>query len=172
MTHLKILGMMALCAAIAACDNGDAGFQHLRVLDDSHIAVRSPGLAAAVVSASGELNIGGKAVRLDSAQTQIAMRYFASAMALRDDAVKTGAAGASTAATAIASVAEGLASGHPDSIDAKVDASAAKVEAAADRVCLDVRALRKAQDDLAASVPQFKPYATIDARQASDCKSR
>ncbi len=171
MTRLKILSVLALCAATAACSHSDAEFQHLSVLDDSHIAVHARGLADAVVGASGTLSIAGTPTTLNAGQAEIAARYFSSALALRNDAMKTGAAGASTAATAIASVAVGLASGNPDSIDAKVNASAAKVQAAADRVCADVLALTQAQDDLAASLPQFKPYATIATHEADDCKS-
>lgn len=171
MTRLKMLSVLALCAATAACGHSDWEFQHLSVLDDSHIAVHAPGLADAVVTASGDLNIAGKPVILNAAQVQIAARYFASAMQLRNDAVKTGAAGVSTATTAIASVAEGLASGNPDSIDARVNASAAKVDAAANRVCADVRALTQVQNDLAAALAQFQPYATIAAHEVNDCKS-
>jgi hypothetical protein len=170
MIRLKTSMLLALCAATAACGHANTEFQHLSVLDDSHLAVHAPGRADAIVSASGALSIAGTPVTVDAAQAQIAARYFASAIALRNDAVKTGAAGASTAATAITSVAVGLASGNPDSIDAKVNASAAKVEAAANRVCADVLALTQAQDDLAASLPQFKPYATIAAHEANDCK--
>ncbi len=132
--------------------------------------MHAPGRTDAIVSASGTLSIAGTPVTVNVVQAQIAARYFASALALRNDAMKTGAAGASTAATAIASVAEGLASGNPDSIDAKVNASAAKVEAAANRVCADVRALAQAQNELAAALPQFKPYATIAAHEVNDCK--
>jgi hypothetical protein len=170
MIRQKVLNVVMLCAAIAACSHGDSEFQHLSVLDDSHVAVHAPGRADAIVSASGALSIAGTPVTVNAAQAQIAARYFTSAVALRDDAMKTGAAGASTAATAIASVAVGLASGNPDSIDAKVNASAAKVEAAADRVCTDVQALTQAQNELAAALPQFKPYATIAAHEANDCK--
>ena len=170
MIRLKTSMLLALCAATAACSHGDSEFQHLSVLDDSHVAVHAPGRADAIVSASGALSIAGTPVTVNAAQAQIAARYFTSAVALRDDAMKTGAAGASTAATAIASVAVGLASGNPDSIDAKVNASAAKVEAAADRVCTDVQALTQAQNELAAALPQFKPYATIAAHEANDCK--
>ena len=170
MIRQKVLNVLMLCAAIAACSHGDSEFQHLSVLDDSHLAVHAPGRADAIVSASGALSIADTPVTVNAAQAQIAARYFTSAVALRDDAMKTGAAGASTAATAIASVAVGLASGNPDSIDAKVNASAAKVEAAADRVCTDVQALTQAQNELAAALPQFKPYATIAAHEVNDCK--
>lgn len=171
MIRLKMFGLLALCAATSACSHSDSEFRHLTVLDDNHVAVHAPGLADAVVSASGTLKIGGTPMALNTAQTQIAARYFASAVALRNDAVKTGAAGASTAVTAIASTAVGLASGNPDSIGDKVDASAAKVDAAANRVCADVQALTQAQNELATALAQFKPYASIAAGEVNDCKS-
>lgn len=171
MIRPKLLSLLALFAATAACSHSDSEFRHLNMLDDTHVAIHAPDRSDAILTANGELSIEGKSIPLDATQSQIAARYFASAMALRKDAVKTGAAGASTAATAIASVVEGLASGNPDSIDAKVNASAAKVDAAANKVCADLQALAKAQDDLAAALPPFKPYATIAAREVNDCKS-
>jgi hypothetical protein len=173
MGKMKILCVAILAIVAAGCEGGrgDSEFRHLSVLDDTHVAVHAPGLADAVVGASGSLNIAGTPVIADAAQAQIAVRYFTSAVALRNDALKTGAEGASTAATALASVAVGLASGNPDSIDAKVNASAAKVEAAANKVCVDLQELTKAQNDLAAALPQFKPYATIGVGEVNDCKS-
>ncbi|MBS0556077.1 MAG: hypothetical protein JSR27_01535 [Proteobacteria bacterium] len=172
MIRMKAICIATISVAAAGCaDHGDSVFQHLSVLDDTHIAVHAHAGADAIVTARGELVIDGKPVPLNSAQSKIVALYFASAIALRSDAVKTGAAGAATAATAIASVASGLASGDTDSIDAKVNASAAKVDAAANKVCTDLQALQKAQDDLAAALPQFKPYATIAAHEVDDCTS-
>lgn len=172
MIKTKIFCVVALSVAAAGCvQYDDSVFQHLSVLSDTRIAVHAHAGADAIVTAQGELAIDGKPIVLNAAQAQIVTRYFASAMALRSDAVKTGAAGAATAATAITSVAAGLASGDTDSIDAKVNASAAKVDAAANKICVDLQMLAKAQDDLAAAVPSFKPYATIGPREVDDCKA-
>lgn len=174
MTSRIVFAPAALAMLLAACGSGsndDSVFRHISVLDDQRIALHAHDGPDAIIDSKGELNIAGKPAALDAAQTQIAARYFASVMALRNDAIKTGAAGASTAATAIASVAVGLASGDPDSIDAKVNASAAKVDAAANRVCVDLQALTKAQDELVAAYPGFKPYATIAAHEVDDCNS-
>jgi hypothetical protein len=162
----------ALCAVVASCASHDhADFRHISFVDDNHVAVHSHGQGEAIIGISGSLNIGGKPVALDAVQTQIAVRYFTRAQVLRNDAIKTGAAGVSTAATAIVSVAQGLSSGDTDSIDAKVNASAAKVEAAANRVCEDAQELAKVQDELAAALPAFKPYATIQMQDIDNCKS-
>lgn len=172
MIRMKTLCIAAVSIAAAGCvQYDDSVFQHLSVLSDTRIAVHAHAGDDAIVTAQGELVIDGKPVPLDAAQSQIVTRYFTNAMALRSDAVKTGAAGAATAATAITSVAVGLASGNPDSIDAKMNASAAKVDAAANKICIDLQMLAKAQDDLATVVPSFKPYATIGQREVDDCKT-
>ena len=172
MNRMTLLCIAAMSAAAASCSSQDhAEFRHLSVLDASRIAVHAPDRPDAILTAGGGLNIEGKSIPHNAEQSQIILRYFVNAMALRDDAVKTGAAGVSTAATAFTSVAVGLASGNPDSIDSKVNASAAKVDAAANKVCADLQALAKAQDELAAALPQFKPYATIRAGEVNDCKS-
>lgn len=172
MIRMKAICIATISIAAAGCANhSDSEFRHLSIVDDSHVAVHSVGLPDAIISAAGSLTIDGKPVAMTAAQTQIAARYFASAIALRSDAVKTGAAGVSTAITAVASVVDGLSSGDTDSIDAKVDASAARVDAAANKVCEDVQALAKAQDALAATLTQFKPFATIRASSVDDCKS-
>lgn len=172
MIKTNIFCVAALSVAAAGCvQSDDSVFQHLSVLSDTRIAVHAHAGADAIVTAQGDLVIDGKPVVLNAAQAQIVTRYFASAMALRSDAVKTGVAGASTAATAITSVAAGLASGDTDSIDARVNASTVKLDAAANKICTDLQSLQNAQDDLAAALPQFKPYATIAKHEVDDCKS-
>jgi hypothetical protein len=174
MKRKKNLGLTVLAISLAGCGNssgGDSTFRHLSVLNDHQIAVHAPDRADAMLTSAGDLAIDGKSVTLNSAQRQITARYFANAMALRKDAIATGAAGVETAARAIDSVASGLARGNPDKIGANVDASAAKVATAANKVCGDLQALVTAQNALEASLAEFKPYASIDAQSAIDCRT-
>lgn len=174
MTILKMLSMFAVAIVIAGCGEGsdhDSVFRHLSILSNQKIAIHAADRADATITAGGELVIAGKPVVLDVAQKQLAIRYYTSAIALRNDAVTTGAAGIATAQTAISSVASGLAAGDPDKIGDQVDASAAKVDAAATRVCEDMQALVTAQNGLLKSLPEFRPYATIQAREVTDCST-
>ena len=56
-------------------------------------------------------------------------------------------------------------------IDAKVEAQAAKVEMRAAKVCASLTELYARQQALAESLDAFRPYATIDAQAAGDCRS-
>jgi hypothetical protein len=172
MINFKTLGLAAVVITTAACstESDSNSFTHLTPLNSRQLAVHRHNGPDAIVSATGELSIDGKTMDLNQAQKQLATRYFAGARTLRDDGFATGIAGASTALTAISSVVTGLASGEPDKIGQAVEAKAAKVEAQAEKVCRDLSELAATQDALAASVPEFKPYALISDKEVGDCR--
>lgn len=73
---------------------------------------------------------------------------------------------------ALGAVAQGLAKGNPDEIDAKVEHEASQVEALANKVCLNLADIRSTQEAIVAEIPAFKPYATIEAQQVKDCQAK
>lgn len=161
----------ATASLLAACSN-DTGFRHFSIIDASHVALHARGAPEATLAADGQLAIDGKAVTLTPAQQSLLKDYHAGVMAIVHDATATGAAGMATAATALGAVASGLANGDTKGIDAKVDAKAAQVEAAAMRICADLAALRGKQEAIVAQLPAFAPYATISEDEASGCAAK
>lgn len=168
----RIAAFALLALVLSGCSGRDevqVGFQHISVIDDSNIALHAKTGPDAVVSADGQLSIDGKSVAITPPQQALLKQYFTDAITLRNDAVKTGVAGLSTASTAIHSVVTELANGTPDRIAPTVEKSAAKVEAHANLICTDLSALRSTQQALVAQLDAFKPYATIDADSVEDC---
>ncbi len=84
-------------------------------------------------------------------------------------AVATGTAGVATAGSLIGSAILGLANGKPDEIGPAGEARAGEVEAQASRTCVGLAALHVTQETVATPLDAFRPYATIDARQAAQC---
>ncbi len=168
---LRKSALIALALALVACGHNENGksFTHFSVVDDSHLAIHARGAADAVISVDGNLRIEGQPIALAPAQQALLKDYFAGIVALRHDAIATGAAGIATAGTAISSVVNGLANGDPDSIGAKVDEKAAKVDAAAAKICVDLASIRLKQDAIASQLPVFRPYALLDAGEVADC---
>jgi hypothetical protein len=164
------LSALMLVAANAVATQGDS-FIHLTPLNSQQFAVHRHDGPDAVVSATGELSIAGKNLPVNQAQKDLVIHYFAAAWALRNDSFATGIAGASTAITAISSVITGLANGEPDKIGQDVEAKAAQVEAQAQKVCSDLHELVAVQNGLAESLPEFKPYALIDAKSVDECRA-
>ncbi|MEO7326628.1 MAG: hypothetical protein ABIW82_17540 [Dokdonella sp.] len=163
----------ALAMLLAACGNNEknGSFTHFSVVDESHVAIHARGVADAILASDGSLRIDSKAIAMTPAQQTLLEAYYRGVETLRHDAIATGAAGIATAGTAIVSVVSGLASGDPDSIGPKVDAKAAKVEAAATKLCADLAELRKQQEVIVAQLEAFRPYGLIDESDADDCKS-
>jgi hypothetical protein len=152
-------------------DFGDASGLRGISIHDGSIAVHARGAPDANITAAGDLSIDGKAVELTPAQRDLLKRYYAQVMAVRDDGIATGKAGAALAGHAIGSVASGLAHGNPDSIGPAIDARAKQVEAKAMAICNDVVALKAQQNAIASTLTAFKPYASIGAHETTDCKA-
>lgn len=173
MSHMKMIGLAAaLTFSAAGCSvetDSDISDARLRSVDAQHVAVRRHNGPEAVVSATGEISIDGRPMALNQAQKDLATRYFAGARTVREDGFATGMAGASTALTAISSVVTGLASGEPDKIGPAVDAKATQVQMQAEKLCRDLGDLAATQNALAASLPEFKPYALIQTKELDEC---
>jgi len=169
----KCAGLAALAVSTIGCGNNNfdtnATFQHLTVLNDQQVAVHRHDGPDAIVSSNGDLSINGKNLIRDQQQKDLAVRYFSGATALRRDGFATGMAGASTAMTALSSVASNLASGNPDNIGRDVEAKAANIKVLAQKVCSDLRELASTQNALAALLPDFQPYALIDTKTVAEC---
>jgi len=162
---------LAPALLLAACGS-DTSFHHFSLVDASHVALHARNAPTATLDADGELAIDGKPVAVTPAQQALLKDYHVGIRTLVRDAAATGAAGVATGATAIAAVASGLANGDTQAIDAKVNAKAAQVEAAAMRICTDLAALRNQQEVIARQLPAFAPYATIGADEASGCSAK
>ncbi|TAN03931.1 MAG: hypothetical protein EPN36_11015 [Rhodanobacteraceae bacterium] len=173
--HTPILALAL--GLLAACSTGNQGgtyssaFQHLSIDSNGNVIALAHDGSKATVTAAGALAINTKSIAVTPTQRQALENYHAAAIKLLDDGIATGKAGLSTGMHAIGAVVSGLASGNPDSIDAKVNARADKVSALAENVCTDLAQLYAAQGRVAAAIPAFKPYATIAPQEISDCQT-
>ncbi len=145
------------------------GFGNIIDVQNDRIAVRAPSQPDAEIMPTGELGIDGQRIEITPAQRALLKRYHDTALALQDEAVATGAAGAKLGGQAVSSVVNGLLSGKPDDIGKHIEASAGDVAAKALGVCRQLVALQQVQDDLARALPAFRPYATLKGKQDKDC---
>ncbi|HEY2345652.1 MAG TPA: DUF2884 family protein [Xanthomonadaceae bacterium] len=174
-SFLKACITTALAAGLAACGGttyiGDGNGHHL-MLHDGVLTMHVHGQPDAVIDAAGDLRIANKPAALTSTQRELLKAYYAQVLNIRDAGIETGKAGAKLAGHAIGEVVSGLAHGDPDRIKSRIDDRAKDVEAKALVICDNLEALQKTQDAIAGTLPAFKPYATIEVRETSDCRSR
>jgi hypothetical protein len=123
----------------------------------------------AELTPAGDLLIDGKAVPVTAAQHAMLVDYRQALMTVAERGMELGVQGADLGGQAIGEVFKGLMSGHPDQIDKNINAKAGKIEAQAMQLCKDLRPVQAMQQQLAAALPQFAPYATLKARDVDDC---
>ena len=172
MSHSRLIGAFIFCGLIAGCGKNSghvdiisAGYTSIAnggiTVNDGTVTLHGNGAPEATINATGDLSIGGNVLTTDAAQREQLQHYYSSVLAVRDDGIATGKAGAAVAGEAIKSVASGLVNGNPDQIGKQVDAKAKVVTDAALKICQDIDGIKAAQDNLAGQLPAFKPYAMI-----------
>jgi hypothetical protein len=125
----------------------------------------------AEITPQGDLLINGTAVTLDAQQRALLLDYRKQVEALAGAGMDIGVAGANLGVKAAGEALRGVFSGDTQGIEERVNAEAAKIEASAKQLCNLLPTMMAKQQALAAALPAFKPYATMDQSDIDDCHS-
>ena len=126
-------------------------------------------LPAAEITPTGDLIINGEAITLDDKQRGLALDYRARLTDIAEAGAKVGLQGAELATAAMKEAAKAALNGNPVDVEAHMKKEAGAIRASAAALCDQLPALYRAQKDLAAAVPEFVPYATMDEGDINDC---
>ncbi|WP_374013649.1 hypothetical protein [Pseudoxanthomonas koreensis] len=130
--------------------------------------VRS-GEPRAEITPQGDLLIDGKAVALDDTQRQLLLAHRGNIIAIAETGIGLGMQGADLGAKAAAGALKSMFSGNAEAFEKQMEAEGKKIEAEALKICHQLPALLQSQQALAAALPAFVPYATMDASDIEDC---
>lgn len=147
----------------------DAG--SVRFSDTQNIQLHADGHPVAIITADGQLLIGGKPVALSSLQQSYVLTYRSRLKDVAKQGIETGKQGVKLGASAVSEVLSGVFSGQPERINDNIHAQSERVQQAASEICDLVATLRIAQDELASHVPEFAPYVDINERVIADCRA-
>jgi hypothetical protein len=123
----------------------------------------------AEITPQGDLLLDGKAVAITPQQRATLLEYRGQIIAIADAGMALGSKGAELAGKAIGESLGALFSGDTDEVEKRVEAEASKIEAEAKLLCKQMPPMLATQQKLAASLPQFKPYATMTQDDVDDC---
>ena len=128
-------------------------------------------LPKAEISPQGELLIEGKTVETSAAQRQQLLIYRNQVLGIADAGMAIGSQGADLAGKALGGVFGAIFGGEQGQKDfeARMEAEGKKIEAEALKLCAQLPPLLASQQALAASLPAFKPYATMTQEDIDDC---
>lgn len=195
MTRL-LLPTLLLCLPLAACGNHDAGKtdpatgkaaspaaeagtvgktvqdatdKARKELAQGNINISNDQSDRAEITPQGELLINGKTVTTTASQRALLLDYRKQVEAIAGAGMDIGVAGANLGVKAAGEALKGIFSGDTNGIEERVNAEASKIEAQAKQLCTLLPGMMAKQQALAAAVPEFKPYATMDQSDIDDC---
>jgi hypothetical protein len=136
---------------------------------DGSVWVNPEGLPEAEITAAGNLRIDGHAVALRDQDRRLLARYNRGFRDVKDQAIDLGFDGVNIGISALAAAVVAVATGDHDYVEKKVEPDASRMKAKAKELCREVRELHRLQDDIAARVSAFRPYAVMDGDGDHDC---
>ncbi|ODU38329.1 MAG: hypothetical protein ABS98_16715 [Lysobacteraceae bacterium SCN 69-48] len=128
-------------------------------------------LPKAEISPQGELLIEGKTVETTAEQRRQLLTYRNQVLGIADAGIAIGSQGADLAGKALGGVFGVIFGGEQEekAFEARMEAEGRKIEAEALKLCAQLPPLLASQQALAASLPAFKPYATMTQEDIDDC---
>jgi hypothetical protein len=138
--------------------------RHFRIGGSEH-----DGRQKAEITPGGDLLIEGKAVDITPAQRALLLQYRQRIIAIAEAGMAVGVKGADLAGKALAETFSGLMHGDADAAGKRIEAEGEKLKADAHRICAQLPGMLQTQQQLAASLPAFKPYATMTQEDVDDC---
>ncbi len=148
----------------------EATNQARKELAEKNISISSGNGATVEISPTGDLLINGTSVALTEAQRALTLQYRAQVVSVAEAGIEIGVQGANLGARAAGEAIKGLLSGNTDQIEARVNAEAEQLKASAAKICDQLPAMLASQQQLAAAIPEFKPYATMDQSDIDECR--
>lgn len=125
----------------------------------------------AQITPQGDLLIDGQAVKIDDKQRALLLAHRGHIIAIAEAGIAIGVQGADLGMKAASEAVKGLFSGKSEDFEQRMEAEGKRMEAEAMKLCDRMPALLASQQALAASIPEFKPYATMDQSDVDDCRS-
>ncbi|MBD9369123.1 hypothetical protein [Xanthomonas sp. XNM01] len=142
-----------------------------RELADADIDV-GEGETKAKISPRGDLLIDGKPVPVDETQRALLLAHRGNIVKVAEAGIAIGMQGANLGTRAAGGALKSLLGGNSEEFSKQMEAEGARMEAEAQKICDLLPDLLASQQAVAAALPAFAPYATMDASDVSGCRTR
>lgn len=123
----------------------------------------------AEITPQGELLIDGRKIEANAQQHALLLQYRKQIEAVAGAGMDIGVQGAELGVKAATEAIKGIFSGNPDDVEQRVEAEAEQIKLSARKLCDQLPAMLETQTALAAAMPEFRPYATMDEDDIDDC---
>lgn len=163
--------LLAGCAGFRTADNElDAASQKLAT-ENTTLTSHDKHAPDAVITPQGDFLIDGKSVVITPQQRGEVLAYRAQYIEIAQQGIAIGHAGVEAGRRALVPmVFAALFGDDDDAIEARMDKRLAGVRKASEQLCTRLPQLMASQQQLAADLPAFKPYATLTQKDVDDCR--
>jgi hypothetical protein len=150
--------------------SGVSGMARQKILENNMEIHGDSGLPKAELTPQGDLLIDGRKIAADAKQHELLLKYRHVLESIAIEGVDVGMQGADLAGKAVSETVSGALSGHADEAKEHVRAEAEQVKNSARDLCKKLPDLLNAQNELAAAMPEFKPYARMTPDKLKKCE--
>lgn len=127
-------------------------------------------LPAAEITPAGDIIIAGRTVTTSDDTRALARTYREGIITVAETGMDLGVQGADLGMRAAGEAIGSLLRGNTEDFEKRIEAEAKQLEASAIKLCDHLPDLLAAQQSLAVAVPEFAPYARMEASDIGDCK--
>lgn len=168
MNYRRTITLLALCAAVSACDTADTSMVNGAIkLKDNIVTLHVDGAPEALINSDGALQIGGQIMPVTPVQHGLLMLYFQNVLDVHQTGAEMGKIGAGMGTKVLKDSMDGKSKAEKDR-DAQ--AGADQLKTLAHKMCSDEANIKNVQDQLASQLPAFKPYGNImSSEHINDC---
>lgn len=146
------------------------GVNNVHIGDDQHHRHDNDSRPKAEITPQGDLLIAGKQVAATPAQHALLLDYRHQIIGITESGMDIGTQGADLGMNAAKEALWGALSGKDDKdIEASIKPQTDKIQAAALKLCQRLPDLLTSQQKLAAAMPEFRPYASMEQKDVDDC---
>ncbi|HET7126193.1 MAG TPA: DUF2884 family protein [Lysobacter sp.] len=124
----------------------------------------------AEISPQGDLLVEGKPVDITPAQRALLLQYRGEIIGIASAGMEIGKQGVGMAGKAVSTAIASIFNGKSDQVEQEMKAQGERIEAQAMKLCDQMQPMLKTQQELAASLPAFKPYANLEQSDIDDCR--
>jgi hypothetical protein len=141
-----------------------------RKLSTENIRVgEESGKPKAEISPKGDFLVDGKSVPVDDAQRQLLLAHRANLIAVAQAGIAVGMQGADLGIEAATGALKSVFTGKCEEFGQEMEARGKRIEAEALKICQALPPLLASQQALAAALPAFQPYASMDQSDIDEC---
>jgi hypothetical protein len=167
MKYQATILLATLCVFLGACDMPDTTMGNGAVtLKDNVVTLHVDGAPNAMINAKGELQVGDKTVASTPPQQGLLILYYEGIADVHDTGVQMANLGKDVGVTALKNKLNGK---SKQEIDTEAEKGGEQIKTLAKKICQDRINMKNAQNQLAAQLPDFKPYGNIFTDKNTSC---